>query len=821
MKKEFSLLAFFAFASAGTAALAVSPTDVFDDPALGSQWQWDPNRGGVSIAGAWEQGVTGEGVVIGIVDEHVDRHHEDLNILPYNPATDWHEADLSQGLSFSFKTGGGNMNHGTACAGLAAAIGGNGVGIVGAAPGAAIAGVEGTGRPEAFCWGSGVNYSTRADGWNVVFETSYEGDAQIDVKSHSYATYFASAQNLSTSGIPQALRATAANNVIHCFSAGNMRGNVEGRGAPTDAGWMRYSRFREVILVAATNANGTYADFSSFGSSVFISAPGETVRTTDRMGADGYDSSGNYASFNGTSAATPIVAGVTALGKQICPDMDVRWAKHALAWSSGHGAAPNIDSGSSYFSWENGPTGTWQQNNGGYWFNNNYGFGLVDAEAFVDTVRDILYTTTERTYAAKGVSKTIAGTSEEAARAAEFSVGAAAFDQNVETVSVRVNFSQAAMNALDLRTLKITLVAPDGNESVLVQGAVGDVSRTPTEANYLTDNTFLSNAFWGSTYGEGENWTVRVEYDAPAGTSADDWVSVGGVEWTTGGFVFEGEGRTVAAGETVSAHAVAQDSGGFAVAGTMKLEDSVLVNDGKFELAKTGKLVYENKNLSGDKGLKYTQNGGEAVLCGTADFARGITLNGGSLAIRGCPGTISAGTGIVVNGGTLTIDGSRFEEGTTLTLDGGNVKIENVSLVVASVEIVLGDAYLAEAALSSDGEAALAEGTSVVLSGNLDALLGGAPAALSSGDAAALDIAARVAAERTFLVFGGNLKHDGVSVSLSDELERELEAAGIAWTLAPDGATLSVLAVPEPSAFGLLAGTFALALAASRRRRKA
>ena len=149
------------------------------------------------------------------------------------------------------------------------------------------------------------------------------------------------------------------------------------------------------------------------------------------------------------------------------------------------------------------------------------------------------------------------------------------------------------------------------------------------------------------------------------------------------------------------------------------------------------------------------------------------------------------------------------------------MKIENVSLVVASVEIVLGDAYLAEAALSSDGEAALAEGTSVVLSGNLDALLGGAPAALSSGDAAALDIAARVAAERTFLVFGGNLKHDGVSVSLSDELERELEAAGITWTLAPDGATLSVLAVPEPSAFGLLAGTFALALAASRRRRKA
>lgn len=308
---------------------------------------------------------------------------------------------------------------------------------------------------------------------------------------------------------------------------------------------------------------------------------------------------------------------------------------------------------------------------------------------------------------------------------------------------------------------------------------------------------------------------------ASAGTASDGWVSVGGVEWTTGGFVFEGEGRTVAADETVSAHAVAQDSGGFSVAGTMKLEDSVLVNDGKFELAETGTLVYENKNLSGDKGLKYTQNGGEAVLRGKADFARGITLNGGSLAIRGCLGTISAGTGIVVNGGTLTVDGSRFEEGTTLTLDGGNVKIENVSLVVASVEIVLGDAYLAEAALSSDGEAALAEGTSVVLSGNFDALFGGAPAALSSGDAAALDIAARAAAERTFLVFGGNLKHDGVSVSLSAELERELETAGIAWTLAPDGATLSFWVVPEPSAFGLFAGTFALALAASRRRRKA
>lgn len=67
-----------------------------------------------------------------------------------------------------------------------------------------------------------------------------------------------------------------------------------------------------VITVAATDSLGKRASFSNFGSKVEIAAPGVDIYSTVNLGATTPGGFG-YASWNGTSMATPHVAGVVAL----------------------------------------------------------------------------------------------------------------------------------------------------------------------------------------------------------------------------------------------------------------------------------------------------------------------------------------------------------------------------------------------------------------------------------------------------------------------------------------------------------------------------
>jgi serine protease len=67
-----------------------------------------------------------------------------------------------------------------------------------------------------------------------------------------------------------------------------------------------------VITVAATDNAGSRASFSNFGSLVEISAPGVSIYSTVNTGSQSPGAQG-YASWNGTSMATPHVAAVIAL----------------------------------------------------------------------------------------------------------------------------------------------------------------------------------------------------------------------------------------------------------------------------------------------------------------------------------------------------------------------------------------------------------------------------------------------------------------------------------------------------------------------------
>jgi hypothetical protein len=72
------------------------------------------------------------------------------------------------------------------------------------------------------------------------------------------------------------------------------------------------AQYTNVWGVGATTSGDFRASFSNYGSICDISGPGSGIRTIDRVGVDGYNST-NYTTISGTSFSCPIVAAAAAL----------------------------------------------------------------------------------------------------------------------------------------------------------------------------------------------------------------------------------------------------------------------------------------------------------------------------------------------------------------------------------------------------------------------------------------------------------------------------------------------------------------------------
>ena len=71
------------------------------------------------------------------------------------------------------------------------------------------------------------------------------------------------------------------------------------------------AQYSAVWGIGATSQSDVRASFSNYGQICDISAPGVGIRTTDRLGAAGYDP-GDYRTINGTSFSCPITAAAAA-----------------------------------------------------------------------------------------------------------------------------------------------------------------------------------------------------------------------------------------------------------------------------------------------------------------------------------------------------------------------------------------------------------------------------------------------------------------------------------------------------------------------------
>src|SRR5260370_41842209 len=94
-----------------------------------------------------------------------------------------------------------------------------------------------------------------------------------------------------------------------------------------------YQKERYVSTVAERDGSGEVTSFSDPGAALFVSAPGVSDYTDDRLGTAGY-SSGDYVWGTGTSYSAPIVAGVIALMLQANPNLGYRDVQEILAYSA-------------------------------------------------------------------------------------------------------------------------------------------------------------------------------------------------------------------------------------------------------------------------------------------------------------------------------------------------------------------------------------------------------------------------------------------------------------------------------------------------------
>ena len=322
--------------------------------------QWSLNNTGSAIQNNGTPGAdmrvfnawgisTGTNIKVAIIDEGVDLVHPDLvgNMLPGFDGTGLGSAGAPSG----------NDAHGTACAGIVAAVGNNNLGIAGVAYGAKII-------PIRIAYSSGTSWVTT----NAQIGTSLDwawNQGGADVLSNSWGGGSSSA--LINDPITRATtQGRGGLGAPVLFAAGNNNGAVS-----------YPATLQNVISVVAmsmcnqrkstTSCDGESFWGSNFGTNADIAAPGVKIYTSDISGTAGYSTGDYTATFNGTSSACPNAAGVMALILSINPGLNVTQARQIIESSCDKVGGYTYTAGVA-----NQPNGTWS---------NDLGHGRVNAFA--------------------------------------------------------------------------------------------------------------------------------------------------------------------------------------------------------------------------------------------------------------------------------------------------------------------------------------------------------------------------------------------------------------------------------------------------------
>ncbi|MEM6965933.1 MAG: S8 family serine peptidase [Bacteroidota bacterium] len=462
--------------------------------------QWSLNNDGVntaqyngvpgadmSVFAAWATTTGSASIKVAILDEGVDLNHPDL------------AANLLAGYDATGQNSGGgpsgNDAHGTACAGIVAAVGNNNLGGAGVAYSSKII-------PVRIAYSQGQSWITTNAWIGNSINWSYQ-NANADILSNSWGGGGSSSTiNNAISGAVNNGRNGLGAPVL--FAAGNDNGanSYPATYAPTIS----------VIAMSMCNQRKNPASCdgeswwgSNYGNGADVAAPGVKIFATDISGSAGYSNGDYTASFNGTSSACPNAAGVMALILSADNSLTETQARFALE------STTDKVGGYTYNNNVNGqPNGSWS---------NDLGYGRVNADAAVASVAST-------TANDAGITSVIAPTGTVCATSATPQVALRNFGSNTLT-SVTINYSwdNGANNTYNWTgslpqgsTTTVTLPAITfGNGSHIFEAAT---SSPNGQADENTNNDQSSSSFTSGSnaltltivldnYPEETSWEVR------------------------------------------------------------------------------------------------------------------------------------------------------------------------------------------------------------------------------------------------------------------------------------------------------------------------
>jgi furin len=441
---------------------------------------WYLNRGGgndMNVQGAWQQGITGKGIVVTILDDGVERTNPDL-VENYDPMASYDVNDNDGDPSPRYDLTDSNR-HGTRCAGEVSASANNSMCAVGVAYNSRIGGVR------------------MLDG-DVTDAVEARSISLNNQHIHIYSASWGPDDDGKTVDGPGRLAKQAFIKGIE--SGRNGKGSIfvwaSGNGGKyhDNCNCDGYTNSIWTLSVSSATENGLIPWYSESCSS--------TMATTYSSGSSGerkvvttdlHDKC--TSTHTGTSASAPMAAGVIALVLEANPSLTWRDVQHITVRNCRKANLRATD---------------WAVNAMGRDFSHSFGYGIMDATAMVNLAKEWTNAPQQQTYAVKANIGQVS-IPPSSSRTAKMEVTEAGDVKFLEHVQAHVSLSSARRGDMQL-----FLISPSGTKSQLLKRRPHDMSPTGFQ-----DWPFLTVFSWG------ENpigtWTLELQNDGRYMANLHDW----------------------------------------------------------------------------------------------------------------------------------------------------------------------------------------------------------------------------------------------------------------------------------------------------------